>query len=342
MRKRTERRAIPAGHSCGCRIGITSALFLFLVTLSGAELVSGSDQGAVPSKTPRSPRAETDARVEPEYQKLQKEDDAAQAAVEKLTRDNAAERARGAGLSDEDLERRIKARLAPVRKAYEDFLKRHPNHAEAHLTYGCFLNEQQDEAGAKEQWEKALELDPKNPDVYNNLAGSYSEIGPASKAFEFYSKAIDLNPNQPLYYHNFASTMYVLRSRAMTHYAIDEQQVFARIIGLYSNSVRLAPTNFTYASDLAQTFYSMRPFPAEAALNAWSNALRIAQGPSPQEEAYLHLSRVNLIAGHYREARALLEGVKGAEHSLAKSNLLHNISDRETSAPTPADRPAQR
>jgi tetratricopeptide (TPR) repeat protein len=335
-----ERLAMAANYSLGYQLGVTSVLLIVVATLSGAELVPGSNRDATAPKAPPLPRTEAEARIEQEYQKLQKVDDTAQAEVEKLTSDNAVERARGAGLSDEELEHRIKDRLAPVRKAYEDFLKRHPNHAQAHLTYGCFLNDRQDETGAKEEWEKALDLDPRNPDVYNNLAGSYSEVGPASKAFEFYTKAIDLNPNQPLYYHNFASTMYVLRSRAMTHYGINEQQVFARIIELYSNSVRLAPTNFTYASDLAQTFYSMRPFPADGAANAWSNALRTARGPANREEAYLQLSRVNMIAGHLREARVLLNEVNGPEHSLAKSNLLQNITAREASAPASADRPA--
>ena len=274
----------------------------------------------------------TNRVVEEEYQKLQAEDDGAQAEVEKWTRENAAARVKGGGMSDEDLEKRINQRVAAVNEAYEKFLRTHPDHARAHLSYGCFLNDRQNEAGAQAEWEKALALDPGNPDVYNNLAGRYAESGPVKKAFEYYEKAIAMNSQEPLYYHNFASSMYVLRTKAAAHYGIDEQQVFARIIGLYSNSVRLAPTNFTYATDLAQTYYSMRPFPAEAAIGAWSNTLARAHNQLEREEAYIHLARTKMLGGHIPEARAQLNAVTNAEHWVLKSNLLHNIERSENPA----------
>jgi tetratricopeptide (TPR) repeat protein len=289
-----------------------------------AQIVAGHGQ-VVPAVTSS---ASTNKVVEEEYQRLQAQDDAAQAEVDKWTRENAEARAKGGGISDEDLQKRIDQRVAPVNEAYEKFLRAHPDHARAHLTYGCFLNDRQNEAGAQAEWEKALVLDPGNPDVYNNLAGRYTESGPVKKAFEYYEKAIAMNPQEPLYYHNFASSMYVLRNKAATHYGIDEQQVFARIIGLYSNSVRLAPTNFTYATDLAQTYYSMRPFPAEAAISAWSNTLAHAHNQLEREEAYIHLARTKMLAGHIPEARAQLNAVTNAEHWVLKSNLLHNIEQR--------------
>ena len=278
--------------------------------------------------------APTNTTVEAEYQRVEAEDDKAQAEVDKWKRENTAAKGRGAGLNDEEFERRVKERLAPIQKAYQDFLRAHPDHPRARLAYGCFLNDHQDELGAQVQWEKALELDPSNPDVYNNLAGRYSESGPVKKAFEYYEKAIQLNPNQALYYNNFAGAMYVLRKKAMTHYGLDEQQVFAKIIQLYSNSVRLDPKNFTYASDLAQTYYSLRPFPAEGALSAWSNALLSAQSEPQREETYVHLARATMLSGRFADARQLLTSVTNNEQLILKSNLLHNIEQRELESGT--------
>ncbi len=304
-----------------------------LSLLLAAAVLAGATTPETPLEAGRSVTAsgsQTNSVIEQEYQKLQEHDDAAQAEVDKWTRENADAAANGGGrLSEAEMEKRIRNRLEPVRKEYEDFLQHHPGHAQAHLTYGCFLNDRQDEAGAQAHWEKALELDPTNPDVYNNLAGVYSEIGPLKKAFDFYSRAIELNPRKALYYHNFASSMYVLRKKAMTHLAIDEQQVFARIIGLYSNAVRLEPTNYAYGTDLAQTYYSMRPFAPEPALNAWSNTLQSARNPSDRGDVYLHLARVQMLAGRFAEARALLTLIPGSENSVGKSNLLHNIELRE-------------
>src|SRR5207302_11042921 len=98
--------------------------------------------------------------VEKEYQKLLASDDAAQEEVDKWIRDETAFREQGAGLPDATLRARIEQRLKPVRAAYEDFLRRHPEHARAQLAYGSFLHDTHDEEGGVEHWEKARELDP--------------------------------------------------------------------------------------------------------------------------------------------------------------------------------------
>ena len=120
------------------------------------------------------PLPTTKASVAEKFKKLEAADDAALAEVDQWKQENNNARANGAGISQEQLEKRIQARLEPIRKSYQEFLSQHPDHAQAHLAYGCFLNERQDETGARSEWEKALELDPQNAAIYNNLAGSYS------------------------------------------------------------------------------------------------------------------------------------------------------------------------
>jgi len=58
--------------------------------------------------------------VEKEYQKLLEADDDAQAEVDKWIQDNNDFSAKGAGVEPAELNRRIMARFAPVRKGYED------------------------------------------------------------------------------------------------------------------------------------------------------------------------------------------------------------------------------
>src|SRR6266567_1003253 len=67
--------------------------------------------------------------VEKEYQKLVADDDEAQAEVDKWIEDNNAFAAKGAGVPQEELNRRIKDKFAPIRKRYEEFVNAHPNHA---------------------------------------------------------------------------------------------------------------------------------------------------------------------------------------------------------------------
>ena len=213
-------------------------IFTWALTTKAAETNEAAQRDQ-----PRISTSVTNASAEKEFEKLEAADEAGQADVEKLRHDNIEARARGGGISEEELEKRIQVRHEPIRNGYLDFLKSHPNHARAHLAYGCFLNELQDETGARTEWERALELDPNNAAVYNNLAGSYSEGGPAKKVFDYFNKAIELKPSEAAYYHNFGTTLYVLRKSGMSYYGMDEQQVFAKVVQLYSNAVRLDPQN---------------------------------------------------------------------------------------------------
>lgn len=265
---------------------------------------------------------------EKEYAALAAEDEAAQAEVERWRLENKERLAQGRGMPAAELERRVSERMAPIGRAYLEFIRRHPKHATAHLAYGCFLNDRQDEAGAQAQWEQALALDPGNADVYHNLAGRYSEIGPSRKAFEFFAKAIKLKPAEPVYYHDFADALYVLRSHAMTNYGLSEQQVFSKALLLYSNAARLEPTNSTFAWDFAQTFYALKPLPYEQALRAWTNALASAPAEADREGVYLHLARVKMLAGRLAEARAQLNLVTNESTAKSKAALLRAIEER--------------
>jgi Tfp pilus assembly protein PilF len=96
-------------------------------------------------------------QIEKEYQKLVDDDDAAQAEVDKWIQDNNQFAAKGAGVPAEELNRRIKEQFAPIRKRYEDFIKKHPDHARIRVAYASFLGDMHDEEGAQVQLEKALE-----------------------------------------------------------------------------------------------------------------------------------------------------------------------------------------
>ena len=311
---------------------------LVLITLLASACLAPAAQAQSPNAV-AAKAAETKATVEEQFKKLEADDDAAQAEVDKWKQANTKARANGGGISEEELEKRIGAKLEPIRKTYEDFLKQHPKHAAAHLAYGCFLNERQDETGARLEWEKALDLDPNNAAIYNNLAGSYSESGPAKKAFDYFAKAIELKPTEAAYYHNFGTTLYVLRKNGMAYYGTDEQQVFAKVIELYSNAVRLDPRNLNFASDLAQTYYSIKPLPIGVALSAWTNALQAARSEPEREGIYVHLARVKMLGGELEESRTLLNLVTNQTQALAKANLLRAIKERESSR-EPATVPA--
>jgi tetratricopeptide (TPR) repeat protein len=301
-----------------------------LVTAS--RLAAATNLVAGPTDLPPAAVPDANDPVEKEYKRLMEDDDAAQAEVDEWIKDNQEAATRGAAVPTADLQRRIRERFDPIRKAYEDFIKRHPDHARARVAYGSFLGDLQDEDGAREQWEKALALNSKDPAVYNNLANLYGHTGPVKKAFEHYAKAIELNPAEPLYYHNFGTTVYLFRKDAMEFYGISEQQVYDKAFGLYSKALKLDPQNFPLASDVAQTYYGIRPLRTEEALKAWTNTLAIAHDEIEREGVYLHLARIKLAAERFAEARAHLSAVTNDMYDVLKKRLARNLDEQEQKA----------
>lgn len=317
--------------------------FLILLTVLGIGATGRAATNSPASPPPAAP-ATTNAldEVEREYQKLLTDDDDAQAEVDRWIRENLEFTEKGGGMPSTDLNQRIKDRFAPVRAAYEDFLRRHPDHVRARVAYGSFLGDLHDEEGAQEQLEKALPLDTNNPAIYNNLANIYGHIGPVKKAFEFYTRAIELNPAEPVYYHNFGTTVFLFRTDAKEFYSINEQQVFDKALTLYSNALRLDPTNFPLASDIAQTYYGIKPSRTDDALRAWTNALKLAHDDLERQGVYVHFARLKLNAGRLAEARAHLDAVSDARYADLKRRVLRNLEEKETEAKgtsTPSAKP---
>jgi tetratricopeptide (TPR) repeat protein len=275
--------------------------------------------------------------VEQEYNKLLEDDDTALAAVDQMMRDNDAAKAKGAGVSNESLEGRIEARLAVVRKEYEDFLRRHPDHARAHVAFGSFLNDTKDEDAARVEYQKALELDPKNPAAWNDLANVYSHTGPVSNMFIFYAKAIELDPHEPVYYENLATVVYLYRvdARQFYHFA-DDKPVFDKAMHLYEKALALDPTNFALATELAQSYYGIKPIRTEDALNAWTNCLKIATTELERQGVYIHLARFKVNAGRFAEAREDVARVTDPSLDDLKTRILHNLALHDYSAETNA------
>ena len=278
--------------------------------------------------------------VEKEYQAILSEDDDAEAEVDKMIRENEEFVAKGAGLPRAELNRKIRERFEPVRKKYEAFLEAHPNHVRGHVAFASFLGDLHDEEGAELHLKRAMELDPKDPAIYNNLANIYTHSGPVPEAFKLYAKAIELSPSEPTYYHNLGTTVYLFRKDAMELYGINEQQVFDKAFGYYSNAMRLDPDNFPLASDVAQSYYGVRPLRLEAALTAWTNALKIAHDEVEREGVYLHFARLKLRTGRFSEAQAHLDAVTNSMYTDLKKKLQRNLDEaqksptNETATPT--------
>ncbi len=230
---------------------------------------------------------------------------------------------------------RIAARFDEVRHRYDGFLRNHPGNARGFLAYGSFLNEIGDEEGARTQYENSRQLDPKNPAVWNNLANYYGEYGQLTNAFAYYAEAIRLKPDEPVYYQNFATTVYLFRSDARAFYHCNEQQVFDKSLELYRQAIKLAPGNFVFATDYAESYYGIKPLRTNDALAAWTNALQAAHTDLERQGVELHLARVKLAAGYFTEASNHLAAVTNANYLDLKLRLERNLAERENPTADP-------
>ncbi len=294
--------------------------------------------------------------VEKEYRRLLAEDDAAQAEVSRWSEPLNAAVGNGSADTNTPLRTRISRRLDPVRKGYEDFLQRHPDHARARLAYGSFLNDTGEEQAAAVQWEKARDIDPRLPAVWNNLGNYYGHNGKVVQAFACYDKAIALSPLESVYYQNLATTAFMFRTEAQDHYGLTGPQLFNRVMTLYHKALALDPGNFSLATELAQTYYGFKPPPSgnfdddvraekqhyDLALEAWQVALRLAGDDLQRQSVRVHLARVNIMAGNWEDARRQLDLLTNATFLAVKERLQKKLAKQELqplSAPPVSLRP---
>jgi tetratricopeptide (TPR) repeat protein len=279
----------------------------------------------------------TNDPAETEYRKILLDDDAAEKDVLHWTDDaEAFDKAAGSD-PKATLHLRIQQRLDTVRREYESFLRLHPEHVNAHLAFGSFLNDTHDEEGAVKHWDTARQLVPTNPAPWNNLANYYGHRGPVKKAFEYYAKAIELDPNESVYYHNLAVTVYLFRTDAREYFNLTEQEVFDKSLELYRQAIKLAPDDFVLFSDYAESFYGTNPPRWKDGLEAWTQALKIVHDEDEREGVYIHLARIDVKLGRFDEARMRLNGVTNPAYATLKNRITTNLNQaiarEQTNAP---------
>ncbi len=300
------------------------------------------------------PVAAANDPVEQEYHKLMADDDVAQQEVDKWIQERNSQAIPQSDVERAALNARIRRRFEPVKKAYEDFLTRHPGHVEARIAYGSFLNDIGDEPAAEVQWTKATEADPKNPAAWNNLANLNGHSGDVKKSFDYYARAIALDTNEPVYVQNLATTVFLFRKDAMEFYKIDEQEVFAKAMRLYRQALALDPENFSMAAELAQTYYGIKVPKstdtnatraaevklAEEAMTAWRDAQKLAVNDLEREGIHIHLARWQINLGRDTEARRSLEAITNEVWLASKKNQLRRLAERDGPATNKVSVPA--
>lgn len=278
--------------------------------------------------------------AEQEYRRLLEFDERAQQRIEALLDEEDRFSVDAQGARSPTIQLRLERELEAVRQEYDAFLAKHPRHVNARIAYGSFFNDLGMEPEAAAAWEQALALAPDNAALHNNLAGIYSHRGPIEKAFDHFERALELNPREPVYVQNFATLVYLFRRDAMKRWLITEQQVFDRALALYERALRLEPGNFLLATELAQSYYGIKPLRYGDAVNAWERALGLARDELERQGVRLHLARVRMMGGDLELAEAQLNQVTDPVHAYMKERLQKRLERLRRGESDAADRDA--
>jgi hypothetical protein len=96
--------------------------------------------------------------------------------------------------------------------------------------------------------------------------------------------------------------------------------------------MKLEPADFPLATDVARTYYGIKPPRTEDALRSWTNALHLAHDEIEREGVYVHFARIKTHAGRFAEARTHLNTITNDMYADLKKTLTRALNEKEAEA----------
>lgn len=174
---------------------------------------------------------------------------------------------------------------------YEKIVQLDPKNIEDHLMLGQLYSFGHQSDKAEEQFSIAQKIDPGSEETALNLARLYTEQGQAKRAIQVLSQLPEQNQS--------AKTEFVLGA------GFDQEKDTKNAISAYRKSLEMEPDNLDVERALAKDLLNDNQL--TAALDAYKD---IAAGDPNDPEAYLRLSEIERRQGNYDEALATLQKAK--------------------------------
>lgn len=222
-------------------------------------------------------------------------------------------------------------RLAQVEQTYKVLVERYPKNARALNYYGEFLYDYRgDQMNAVRCWKESIANDPKLALPYNNLAIHYSHTGQLAFGIENYNKAIELEPENPDFKFNLAQLYLTYSPDVAKELKWDEAKVYREGMKLSKAAAELKPSDYKLQEDFATNFYvadrfKIAPDWADAAA-AWRRARESARANDELFFTWLNEARAWIKKPDKAKAEAcLVEALKIVPNSDVAQRLLDKV-----------------
>lgn len=164
--------------------------------------------------------------------------------------------------------------------------------------------------GVKE-WLAAVSLDSGYSDPYNNLGMHYFHAGDYTLGFQNMDKALELEPKNPDYCFNMAQNYLIYRPQTEKHRGWDAEKVYKEAMKLSRKATKLAPEDYEILEDYAVNFLAAENFGVKPdwkeATKAWVAARERANTPTQTFFTWLNEGRAWRDLGNKKEAKRCFE-----------------------------------
>lgn len=167
---------------------------------------------------------------------------------------------------------------------FVETIKRNPDHARAFFQIGYCLSSMGKRKEAIEPYQKALQLEPQDPIILNNLCGAYAFSGRYGEAVKSCQEAIQLKPDLAEAYNNLG----------WSYHRMGRHQ---DAIQACKQAIRLQPDLATAHYNLGNGYSALKRYPEAA--ESYKQAIRIE---FDYAEAHLNLGAAYNQMGRYEEA----------------------------------------
>jgi len=225
-------------------------------------------------------------------------------------------------------------RIELVRKAYEEVLKRYPKNAKALNYYGEILYDRyKDYPKAIECWKTSAVLDSKFSPPLNNLALYDFHFGDHEMGFHYLEKAMKLDPDNPDYLYNAVQIYLIHWPEVQKRKKWSKKHVYKVAMKMSRRAAELLPHDFSLQEDYAVNFFAadrfdIKPDWREAA-KAWEKARAQAYKQDDIFYTWLNEARVWKKVGNWERAQSCLkEALAIHPDSTAAKNLLDTVQGK--------------